>query len=330
MEIVPEAESVAGIQLTDADLRRIREYLVSDVAESTQRAYRRHWSAFEEFCAARGARPIGCAADAVAAFLTSMAEEDCAYSSVEQARAAICKAHTLWNARRRTPVENPTTHALVKLTMKGIKKKLGAKPTKKMALTVEQVRAILGTFSDEIRDVRDRAMIALGIMTGMRRSELCSLTVDQLTFEERGLTIVLGVQKTDQAGERGDVLAVPSLDDETLCPVALTRQWLDRAGIVEGAVYRGIHPQTDRLLPEHMSEGWFVRRLKQGAEDAGLPVSRIGGHSLRAGFITEAVDAGVPIPDVATMTRHRSYDVLKGYYRKSDAWKNPPAAKIGL
>jgi site-specific recombinase XerD len=82
-------------------------------------------------------------------------------------------------------VDSPTSHAIVKAVLKGIRRKLGVAQTQKADL-------LLGT--------RDRALVLLGFAAALRRSELVALTVDDLSFEPEGVTLRLQRSKTNQEG----------------------------------------------------------------------------------------------------------------------------------
>ena len=47
------------------------------------------------------------------------------------------------------------------------------------------------------------------------------------------------------------------------------------------------------------------------AECAGLDPVDFSGHSLRAGYVTSAVEANAPVMKIAEQTRHKSLDMLR-------------------
>ncbi len=46
------------------------------------------------------------------------------------------------------------------------------------------------------------------------------------------------------------------------------------------------------------------------------------GHSLRAGFVTSATAAGATVRKMQVVTRHKTLDVLSGYVRDAEAFKD--------
>ena len=52
------------------------------------------------------------------------------------------------------------------------------------------------------------------------------------------------------------------------------------------------------------------------------PGTGSSGHSLRAGFVTSAAAAGATVWKMQAVTRHKSLDVLSGYVRDADAFRD--------
>ena len=67
---------------------------------------------------------------------------------------------------------------------------------------------------------------------------------------------------------------------------------------------------------------------QQVAQAAGLAATRFSGHSLRAGLMTAAAEAGAGLADLMRQSRHRSADVALGYLRPADLWRNNVTARV--
>jgi integrase len=67
-----------------------------------------------------------------------------------------------------------------------------------------------------------------------------------------------------------------------------------------------------------------------GAIKAGLDAAELSGHSLRAGFCTEAAQAGADPFAIAAVTRHKNIQTLTAYVRRRDAFKQrlPSALRV--
>ena len=90
--------------------------------------------------------------------------------------------------------------------------------------------------------------------------------------------------KSDQEG-RGAKVVIP--DRRRIAPVALYRAWIEAAAIDSGTVFRKLTPQG-RLTAKPMSDKGVALVIKARAAAAGYDPAQFSGHSLRAGFMTEA------------------------------------------
>ena len=60
------------------------------------------------------------------------------------------------------------------------------------------------------------------------------------------------------------------------------------------------------------------------------PRDRYSAHSLRAGFVTAAAEGGAGELLIAEQTGHRSMDVLRGYFRRTNLFRANACSLIGL
>ena len=66
---------------------------------------------------------------------------------------------------------SPTRDARVRASIRGIRRALGSAVEQKTAFSSEDLRAAFGSMGDELRDDRDRALLAVGFAGGFRRSD---------------------------------------------------------------------------------------------------------------------------------------------------------------
>lgn len=57
--------------------------------------------------------------------------------------------------------------------------------------------------------------------------------------------------------------------------------------------------------------------LKQRAEMAGLEPDEFSAHGLRSGYLTEAANRGIPLPEAMEQSRHRSVQQASSYYNSA-------------
>ena len=121
--------------------------------------------------------------------------------------------------------------------------------------------------------------------------------------------------KTQQAG----VTASSTPDKPVLDRAALAlEEWLDAAGITEGAIFRRL---WKRRLGPALSPAAVGEIVQRRARLAGLE-GDFGGHSLRSGFVTEASRQGVSLPAIMQLTEHRAVSSVVGYFQAGGAIGN--------
>jgi integrase len=58
--------------------------------------------------------------------------------------------------------------------------------------------------------------------------------------------------------------------------------------------------------------------LKYRAEMAGLDSGEFSAHGLRSGYLTEAANRGIPLPEAMEQSRHRSLQQASSYYNAAN------------
>jgi site-specific recombinase XerD len=111
------------------------------------------------------------------------------------------------------------------------------------------------------------------------------------------------------------VIAVPS--GKTLKPVERLKAWLAVRGQGAGPLFYQIDPQG-RLTDKAMSDRSIARLIQKYAGRVGLDPETVAGHSLRAGFLTEASRNGATIAKMQEVSRHKKVEVLLGYVRSAE------------
>jgi hypothetical protein len=61
--------------------------------------------------------------------------------------------------------------------------------------------------------------------------------------------------------------------------------------------------------------------VKRYAAAVGLDPAIYSRHSLRAGFLISATEAGASVFELAEVSRHKSLDTLRGYVRRVDLFR---------
>ncbi len=68
--------------------------------------------------------------------------------------------------------------------------------------------------------------------------------------------------------------------------------------------------------------------VKQHAETAGLDARELAGHSLRAGFLTSAAEAGADVLRMMEVSRHKRVETVQGYVRRANLFKGHAGAEF--
>jgi len=320
---VPAALAAELAGLPETDRTRILAVIAANHAPSTLTIYAYAWRQWTAWCAGRDLAPLPASPAAVGAYLTERAEHGAAFATLEIACAAISHEH------RRHQADNPVLHEVVRQVRRGLRRTLGMAPGRQArALSVGDIRRILNAIDRTTpRGARDAALILLGFSSALRRSELAALTLADLETKPAGLLLTVPQSKTDP-DRRGQVVGVAHGQHPDTDPVGAVTSWLAVRGTAPGPLFTSLR---GRHGSRPITGGTVARILKTRAEAAGLPSTRISGHSLRAGHVTSAAIAGVSVDRIAAQTRHRRIDILiEHYIRPIDALRTTSSHDLGL
>ena len=206
-----------------------RSYRGRAKADNTRAAYRSAVRAWCAWCATHGLTPLPASAPDVAAFLADERDRGLAANTLDLRRAAIRFLHRaagLAVARPTTPMSPRRWPAFAATP---------PIPTKKRAATLTVLRELLAPIPTDLRGLRDRALLLVGFAGALRRSELAGIRMADLERTDHGFQLTLPRSKGSQTAAA--IVPLPYGQTE-LCPVRALTQWLDAAGINEGAVFR--------------------------------------------------------------------------------------------
>lgn len=177
------------------------------------------------------------------------------------------------------------------------------------AFSKAQARKLLDAPSpDTLAGMRDRAILSVGLQVGLRRAEIAGLTVGDL-HQNRGYDALRLTRK----GGRRDALAIHSQVAQRI------RAYLELAGHGDdhaGVLFRPLrgnakpHDPAGQLDPDAID-----RMVRKYAAAIGL-VRGYSAHSMRATFITTALENGAQLEDVQKAAGHRDPSTTKLYDRR--------------
>ena len=342
----PTATDTIALAVSLAE--QARAYAQAAKAPSTLRAYRSDWRHFAAWCLEGGRASLPSSPETVALYLAAWAPLR-ANATLTRRLTAISKAHEA------AGYPSPATMAelAVSETLKGIRRTHGVAQRRKEPLVTADVQRLVqqlvthtgmktGARGDrkdpgapELSALRDRALVLLSYAGALRRSEPAALRVGDLAWPPKGLVLTLRRSKTDQEG-RGRQVAIPRGRHAHTCPVRAVEGWMEAAGLDKSSdqhrdapLFRAIdrHGNLQRRALHPNSVGEILKRV---VTRAGYPPAAYGGHSLRAGFCTEAARSGASAFEIMRQTGHRSVATVARYIREAELFRDAPASKLGL
>lgn len=325
-----------------------------DMSPNSKKAYLSDWEDFCMWCAGNRRQFMPASPNDVADYLEDRAKncwigfsgkgrdfqekQPLKWNSLDRRLTAITKIHQYngFDFSRKDPA--------IKRTLAGIKRVLSKDHThqiledRKSPLLTSDVDKMVNSLPDTLTGKRDRALLLIGFSGALRRSELTNIQKEHLQFFKEGIVIILPWSKT---GMRE--VNIPYGSNPNTCPVRSLQDWINSAKIESGAVFRAInrHGQIQSKALSCKSvvliinqNNYILGVVKDAQErktlDSTVVIPDFGGHSLRAGFVTQTILNGVPEHAIMNQTGHKKSDTLKKYIREVNKWKNNASMKLGL
>lgn len=302
-----------------AEIEDAHDTLAAAKAGSTRKAYASDWERFCAFCDARNVEALPAHPDIVALFAHVEAKGGFAPITIGRRVAAINHHH------KEAGIASPTARddaGIIAQMMAGVRRKFAREKDQKAPAEAGVLKAMLGTIEgDGLREVRDRAILAIGMAGAFRRSEIAAMLLPALRFEKAGLRINIPRSKRDQEAQ-GQKVAIP--DGRIIRPVTLLKHWLEAADLEgpdpqtgdprQGPVFRRL-TRSNALTGDPITDKTVARLVKAAAAAAGLDPALYSGHSLRAGFLTQAAADRASLFKMKDHSRHKSLDTVAGYVR---------------
>jgi site-specific recombinase XerD len=304
-------------------VERAAAYAKVSYAKNTSKAYESDLRVFKEWCEKQNVPFLPTSQEVLACYVAHLADIGRKVSTISRAVSTINTAH------RDADLPLPKGTVLEN-TMSGIRRTFGTKTKQKAPVLPDDLRAMVAVCSDDLVGHRNRLLLVMGFCGAFRRSELVAMRVEDVVRVRQGLEVTLRKSKTDQEG-RGRTVALPRSSDSSMCPEALFLKWLEVSGVTSGYLFRDTRyycPTKEvQTFSEEPMKGDSVAKIVKGlARKAGLENAEdISGHSLRAGLVTAAAEAGRTSISIRRTTGHKSDKMVDLYVRSSDMWKDNAA-----
>jgi integrase/recombinase XerD len=186
-------------------------------------------------------------------------------------------------------------------------------------LTVDGIKALLSAPSRSPRGLRDKAMLVLMAMHGLRVAEVARLQIQdvELDAEEAGVVHVLG-----KGSKRRSILLTP----ETRF---ILKMWLQARSLMQlpheaffvGMAWNGSQGPLSTRGIRHVVDGYL--------EALGLKRAGISCHSLRHSFATQALYYGADLYAISRALGHTSVKTTQIYAEIVDRARMNPSKVLG-
>jgi site-specific recombinase XerD len=281
-------------RLSEAEARAIEMVLDGLPSEHSRRAYERALIDFFHWHRSAGRPQLSKAV--VQRYAAELRDAGMAPSSVNQRLSAI----------RKLAAEAADNGALDPQVANGIRAVKGARREGRRTgnwLTREEAQTWLG--APDVRTMRgrrDRALLAVLIGCGLRRSEAAGLTFEHVQQRDGRWVLV------DLIGKRDKIRSIPMPN----WAKAAIDEWRAASGVSEGLVFRAVN-KGDRVVGDGITPqaiyniivGYAVELQKQG----------VAPHDLRRTFAKLAHKGGAAIDQIQLSLGHESIQTTEEYMR---------------
>lgn len=285
------------VNLDDYD--SLVEATIASVADSSKRVYMRVFDAWSDYCHNRRISPLDMRPKNVTRFLESMAVTRTTRKRQLSAMRSLARMYSIAD-----PIDGVRIYQALKAT-RITQANITENERSRHALTPEQAHKVLSVWDgDKLLDLRNRAMVAVLFLTGVRRSEVAAMKWEHINFDQETIFIPHG-----KGDKERDVTIAGGLAMRAL------QAWhkaLPKRVYVFPSFDRGQKPGEDSP-----TDGQTVYRVVKRTEKvSGVKFSP---HTARRTFITEALMQGAPLADVQAQAGHADSSTTLRYARPVDA-----------
>jgi site-specific recombinase XerD len=164
-----------------------------------------------------------------------------------------------------------------------------------------------------IAGIRDAAIMAVLMATGMRRAELVALALEDVEMSTGKITII----------GKGDKERTAYIADE---PMQAVRDWLQVRGMNEGPLFCAITKTGKLQRDRHMSPTALHYIIQRRVTSAGL--SKMTAHDFRRTLAGDLLDENIDIATVGELLGHSDPKTTKRYDRRGERAKKRAATHV--
>ncbi len=172
---------------------------------------------------------------------------------------------------------------------------------------------------DNLRGLRDTALIAIALCTGVREFELVAIRVSDLYHTSEGepaLLIPLGKGRKKRTIPYGEL---------EWC-VTLAERWMTAAGITAGPVFRGFWKGCKKIRPTALTTKGVENILRNYPLNIAGKLGYAKPHDLRRTYARLSEEAGMKLLSIQQNLGHSRAETTIGYIGTLDAQQRRPPA----
>jgi len=292
---------------SEAILSETLQRIEGAYAPATIRAFKADFNTFITYCIEHHTNPIPANPSVVSHYIDDLSNRTFTSAYIRRIIVSISSVHKL------NRFEDPTKDCDVQLAIRKMHRKLGRSSKQVAGITRNILEKMMDATENDLRGIRDRALMLVAYDTLCRRSELVDLMAEDIQrdptekAESVQISIKLRKSKTDQ-NSLGRWLHLTDQASRAL------EQWLGASGIQLGPIFRGINRGNE--IAEKLGSGQIARIYKRMAKKANLncdTIKNISGHSMRVGAAQDLLREGASLPVIMNRGRWSKTDTVMRY-----------------
>jgi site-specific recombinase XerD len=275
-------------------------------APATIRAYKSNFETFIKYCEEIEQDALPANPETVVTFIQKISDGHLKSSSIRIAIASIASIHKL--NRFNDPVNDPD----VKIEMRRMHRNLGRNSNQAFGINKDLLDRMIAATSDDLRGIRDKALLSLAYDTLCRRSEIVSLGIEDIIYTNDEIKIRLKKSKTDQ-DRLGKILEINNQSKIYLL------NWLQKSKLESGRIFRGV--KNNGLLTNSLNKAQINKIYKKLAGKVNVDkeiLKKISGHSTRVGAAQNLLNSGANLGMILKKGRWTKIDTAMKYLENSN------------
>jgi integrase len=295
----PEALAV------DASLAHWTAMAHGAFAPNTVRAWKADWAIFTACCQAYRLPALPAAPKTVRSFVFESLANQKKPATIRRYVSSIGRAHRAAN------VPDPTATEAVKMALKEMSRSVPSRQRQARGLVWAEIAEFLAFEPRGLRDIRDRAMVAVAYDTMCRRDELVNLRIEDITESADGSgSVLIRRSKTDTSGEGATAYLSP-------LTMRLLEEWLRASQLKSGPLFARVVGRDG--IGDAVSAQIVTAVLRKVGQWIGLDRKeweRISGHSARVGAAQDLLALNIDMASVMQAGRWRDTRMPMRYGEK--------------